>query len=281
MYGVLIVAAILFALQFLFNQQFRRLNGDGIDSTVAFATYTAGISFVVMLILNGFCLKITWFSFLVAMIYSIVSVSCTYSGLKAFATANLSVYSIFAMLGGMLLPFTFGVVFCNEEFNLAKAGCIVLIAIATILSYEKGEEKRNAYKYYIAVFVLNGLGGVLSKIHQTNSTLAVDSRSFMATLSAITFVICLLYQLVNKRKIMAVTVKEFANLFGYAFCNSIGNLFCLIALMTLPASVQYPIITGGVMLFSTVLSLIRKEKLSGRIVASTVLAFLSTILIMF
>jgi multidrug transporter EmrE-like cation transporter len=68
---------------------------------------------------------------------------------------------------------------------------------------------------------------------------------------------------------------------GYAVCNGIGNLFCQIALTTLPASVQYPIITGGVMVFSTLISLARQEPIGGKTYLAATLACLSTILILF
>lgn len=280
-YALLVMAAFLFALQFLLNQQFRKLNGDGFDSTLIFSGYTHGISFVIMLILNGFKLQITWFSLLVAVIYAVVVMGYGYSGLKSFATANLSVYSIFAMLGGMLLPFAYGVLFCHEEFTLAKGICILLIGISTAMSFEKSETKGNNLKYYIAVFILNGMVGVLSKIHQSNTELAVDSRSFMATINASVFIICFVWQLIKNRRIAAVSFKELGCLSGYAVCNGIGNLFCLIALTALPASVQFPITTGGVMVFSTLISLIRGEKPSVKTLISTAIAFISTVLIMF
>lgn len=281
MYALLVTAALLFALQFLFNQQFRKLHGDGMDSTVIFAGYSHAISFVIMLIINGFKLEITWFSLLIAFIYSFVVLGYNYSGLKSFATANLSVYSIFAMLGGMLLPFAYGVIFCEEEFTFAKAACVLLIGIATALSFEKGGSKGNNLKYYIAVFILNGMVGVLSKVHQSNAELSVDSQSFMATINACTFLICAVYQLAKNKKLYVVSLKELGNVTAYAVCNGVGNLFCLIALMSLPASVQFPITTGGVMFFSTVISLIRREKPSKRTIIAAAIAFVSTVLIMF
>ena len=282
MYGLLVAAALLFALQFLFNQQFRRLNGsDGIDSTLTFATYTNGISFVIMFILNGFKLQITWFSLLIAVLYAAVLLGYNYSALKSFATANLSVFSIFAMLGGMILPFTYGVLFYDEAFTLPKAVCVLLIGIATAMSFEKGNSKGGNLKYYIAVFIFNGMVGVLSKMHQSNTELAVDSRSFMATVNATVFLICLIFQLVKNKKIALVSLKELGSLSGCAVCNGVGNLFCLIALTTLPASVQFPITTGGVMVFSTLISLIKREKPSVRTLVSTAIAFAATVLIMF
>ena len=280
-YLLIIIADLLFALQFLFNQQFRKRNGDGIDSTFTFSMYTNGISFLILLVLNGFRLHFTWFSLLISAIYAVVLLCYAYSGLKSFATANLSVYSIFTMLGGMLLPFAYGVIFCNEEFTLAKGFCILLIGTATALSFEKGKGKGNNLKYYLAVFILNGLVGVLSKVHQSNTDLCVDSGSFMATVNLWVFAVCLIYHLVKNRKVPLLPLKEVGNLGCYAACSGIGNLLCLIALTSLDASVQYPIITGGVMVFSTVISIIRKEKPSPRTLISAAIAFVSTVLIMF
>ena len=70
---------------------------------------------------------------------------------------------------------------------------------------------------------------------------------------------------------------KFAGLFGI-FCG-VGNLLLLIALKYVNASVQYPIVTGGTMIMSTVICLLRKEKLTKRDVVATLLAFTATILI--
>lgn len=281
LYLFLIIADLLFAMQFLFNQQFRKRNGDGIDQTFTFSMYTNGISFLILLILNGFKLSINWISFVIALIYAIVILCYSYSGLKSFATANLSVYSIFTMLGGMLMPFAYGVIFNGENFSVSKAVCVLLIGVATALSFEKSKSKGKNLRYYLAVFVLNGLVGVLSAIHQSHNGEFVDSGSFMATVNICTFVICLAFHLIKNKKVPLLPFKEVGNLACYAACSGIGNLLCLIALSKLDASVQYPIITGGVMVFSTVISIIRKEKPSVRTLISTAIAFVSTILIMF
>ena len=129
-YAFLIIAAFLFAMQFLFNQQFRKNNGDGMDSTFTFSMYTNGISFLILLALNKFHLEINWFSFVIAVVYAIVVLGYQYSGLKSFATANLSVYSIFAMLGGMLLPSAYGIIFYKEDSSVVKKE-----TISSILSF--------------------------------------------------------------------------------------------------------------------------------------------------
>lgn len=55
--------------------------------------------------------------------------------------------------------------------------------------------------------------------------------------------------------------------------NHLANLLLVIALAVLPASAQYPMITGGVMIVSTVISLPSKKKPSGKEILSAVLAF--------
>ena len=281
MYLLLILAAFLFAVQFLFNQQYRRLKGEGLGATMTFSLYTSAISFVILFALGRFQLHITWFSLLIAVLYAAVCLLSSYAGLKAFGTANLSVYSIFMMLGGMLLPFAYGILFANEALSFAKALSILLICAAVGCSFEKGAEGKNAYRFYAAIFVLNGLVGVLSKIHLSIPALAVDSYSFMATIQLALLAMCLLYCLMTRQGIPKPSGKLYLCLSGYAVCNGIGNLFCQIALTSLPASVQYPIITGGVMVFSTLISLARREPIGGKTYLAAALACLSTILILF
>ena len=282
-YGMLASAALLFALQFFFNQMFQKSRGDGMNSAVTLSLYMHGISCLIMLVLNKFHLNITWFSFLMAVIYAAVVLGYSFASLKAFATANLSVFSIFAMLGGMLLPLAYGVIFRHEPFPITKIICVILIGVATAMSFEKGKKNKGNMKYYLLVFVLNGTVGVISTIHQTKPELAVDSFSFMATINLCVVVFCTLFQLIAYKKLTRVTFKEFGCSAGYAVCNGVGNLLCLLAL-ALPgtnASVQFPIITGGTMFFSTALSIIRKEKPSAKTIIAALATFAASVFIMF
>lgn len=282
-YIFIIIADLLFSLQFLFNQQFRKRNGDGLDQTFTFSMFTNGISFLMLFVINGFTLQINRVSFGLALVYSVVILCYSYSGLKSFATANLSVYSIFAMLGGMIMPFAYDVILNPERLTVAKVFCVLFIGAATALSFEKskGKGKNKNMKYYFAVFVLNGLVGVISTIHQTENGDAVDSGSFMATVNLCTFAICFVYHLAKNKKIVLPQKKDIGCLACYAACSGIGNLLCLIALINIPASVQYPIITGGVMVFSTIISIVRKEKPSAKTIIATAIACASTIFMMF
>lgn len=105
-YGFVVLATILFSLQFLFNQKYEKDCGTGIQSALLFSFYKSLVIIVVMTCVAGFRLQITTvFSLFFAVIYAVILVAMVYFSIRAFEAANLSVYSVFSMLGGMLLPF--------------------------------------------------------------------------------------------------------------------------------------------------------------------------------
>lgn len=287
-YIFLLIGDLLFSLMFLFNQKFRKNNGGGIDAMFTFSMYTNGLSFVIMLIANlimnrTFMLEITWFSLVLSILYAFVLFGYSYSSLKAFETANLSVFSIFAMLGGLCLPLVYGFVFKGEDFTVFKAICIGLIGVATTLSFEKGKKTKGNFKYYLAVFFFNGMVGVISAFQSAIPEYEVNSVSFMATVNVCAFVMCCIFHLIKNKKIPLLPIKEVGNLSCYAACSGIGNLLGLIVIARglLDVSVQYPIITGGTMVFSTLVSIIRKEKPSVKTIVATAVAFAATLFMMF
>ena len=52
----------------------------------------------------------------------------------------------------------------------------------------------------------------------------------------------------------------------------------LIALLHLPASVQYPVVTGGVIIMSTLIDIIRREKITQKELLAAGIAFVATVL---
>lgn len=132
MYLLLVVAAILFAIQFIFNQKYQLSKGEGCDAALLFQIYIAVASGCLMLLLNRFYIKVTLFSVMVAVFYAVDIILYIYFSMKAFANANLSVYSIFTMLGGMILPFVYGTVFCDEGITVFKVISFVLIVVSLV-----------------------------------------------------------------------------------------------------------------------------------------------------
>jgi hypothetical protein len=282
-YTLVIISTILFSLQFLFTQRFQETSGTGMKPTLVFSLYKSLVIILMMLLISGFKIQFSWFSLLMATVYAVSSMAMSYYSLKAFAVANLSVYSVFSMLGGMILPFFLGVLFFDEGDKLVfKIICCALIVVAVLLNIKSGKQDKKALFYYFAVFVLNGMSGVISKLHQSSSLSPVDSSSFMLWSAVVTVVLSAAWLLIAYRQIPLIKGKNIFFVTGYGVFNGLGNLFLLIALSGengLPASVQYPLVTGGVMVCSTIISTIRKEKLTAREYIATFIALLASIFI--
>lgn len=278
-YTLIVSATVLFSLQFLFNQRFQQENGKDLKATLVFSLYKSIVSLVIMLIISGFSVAFTPLSIGMAVIYSLSGLLMTYFSLKAFAVANLSVYSVFSMLGGMILPFFLGVFFYDEGLGIFKVICCLLIVCSVLLNMKSGGGDKKAMVYYMAVFILNGMAGVISKIHQSSALPHADSSGFMVLTSLWSVLICGAWLLIGYKKIPMVKGKSLFYVSGYGVFNGVGNLFLLISLAVLPASVQYPLVTGGVIVGSAVISTIRHEKLTKREYLATAVAFLASVMI--
>lgn len=278
-YLMLISATVLFAFQMFFNQQFQRLRGNGLEASLTFTTYVHCAIGFLMLCINGFRMEWSWFSAGLAVLRAVMDVAFGYCSIKALSCASLSVYSTFSMLGGMLLPFVYGLTFAGEAMTLPKLLSCLMICFALLLTLERGKHSPKAVFYYFCVFTLNGLYGVVAAFHQKFPDLAVDSQSFSAISSGFTAVIAVVLNLLTAKRLPVLKKPEikYVGLFGL-FCG-VGNLFSLIALMYVNASVQMPIITGGTMVVSTLICLLRREKLGIRDFLATAIAFSATVLI--
>lgn len=282
LYYILVFAAtILFALQFLFNQKFEAVRGSGLKSALEFTFYKSLVIVIMMLLISGFKITVTPFSLALSVIYAAACILMTYFSMKAFAVANLSVYSVFSMLGGMLLPFLLGVGFYNEKLTLFKVICCGLITVSVLLNLKGGKQSKKAFLYYMAVFVLNGGVGVISKIHQSSAIAHTDSTGFMFLSSAVSVLISGIWLIVQHKKIPLIKGKSLVYSSGYGIFNGVGNWLLLISLSNLPASVQYPLVTGGVMVFSTIISAVRKEKLSKTDYIAAAISFAASVLMAF
>ena len=279
-YLMIIVATFLFSLQFLFNSKYADENGNTWNASLKFSLYASLSGFIALAVINEFKFNISLFSVIVAAVYSVICISLGYVSIKSFKYANLSVYSVFAMIGGMILPFIYGII-CGEEFKLIRVICCVLIAWCVSLSINKQGGQKQAIKYYIAVFILNGMVGIVSKFHQSYLELCVDSGSFMMLTKIFTVIFCFSLLLLHKERKFSVSKKAVLYTVFYSVVNSVGNLLLLIALLHVPASVQYPIVTGGTIVVSTIFSLIRGDKVLRKELYAVVIAFVATIFMAF
>lgn len=275
-YGLIIISVIMFGLCFFFNDEYRKLKGSSIKISLGFSFVGSVAGFIVLALANGLKIEFTRFTFIMALLSAINGLGFTFCAFKALNHINLSLYSLFSMLGGMAIPFLQGIVFYGEKITVAKVICFILICIALLLTVEKGE-KKNGTIYYIGIFVLNGLSGFLSKIFASAPFEKASPEGYTMLTSLCTVALSGLILLIffrnkgDEKKDSPLTLGISA-LSGIT--NRIANLMLVAALAHVDASVQYPMVTGGVMIVSTLICFFGSNKPSKKEILSIVIAFI-------
>ena len=277
-YGMLAVASALFGTQFLFNQMFRRnFQSNSLMASAVSGFGGAFFGLISMLIVNGFCFEYSHFSLIMAIIKVLNGFLFTYCSMKSLGKINLSLYSTFSMLGGMALPFVAGILFFQEDLTLGKSICFLLIACSVLLTFKKGGTQKSGKKYYIGVFVFNGMSGVITKFYEAAAYAQISAAGFsilVALLSMLGYSVILMILKPNLKKL---NIKSICGILGSGVSNKIANWLMLIALSHVPASAEYPFITGGTMIVSTILSYFVKDKPSKRELLAVLIALIGVI----
>lgn len=279
-YLLILLSVVMFGGGFALNDVYRKLRGSSLYISLQFTLISSVVGLFILLAINGFRFEFTWFTLIMSLIMTADNIAFTFCGFRALSTINLSLYSLFSMLGGMLLPFLQGILFYGEGFTFGKAVCLLFICAALLLTIERkkdNEKKRGGTIYYIGIFILNGMSGVISKLFTSSpfeKTSAAGFSILCAISSAVVSLILLVIMASKNKEVTPMTFKS--NLVGAAAggINRIANYFLVIALAYVDASVQYPLVTGGVMVVSTLLCFFGKNKPSKREIISIILAFL-------
>jgi drug/metabolite transporter (DMT)-like permease len=275
-YGIVIISVLMFGVQFYLNDKYQKQNGTGAGSVFTFSFISAIVGVIALSIINGFDFSFTRFTLIWAFITALNSILCSICSLKALEKVNLSVYSLFSMLGGMLLPFIAGLFFYNEPMTVAKAVCVVLV-VAALLITVSWKKTTGGEIYYIGVFILNGMSGVLSKIYGDASYPKVSSGGYSLWMAIMSVLISAIALIVIRKNLKKPNLKAILLSAGGGALNRIANFLLLIALAVLPASVQYPFVTGGVIIVSTVLAALTKQKPTKKEIIAVGLSFIGVL----
>ena len=228
-----------------------------------------------------------------AFLSAVNGIAFTFCAFKSLDYINLSLFSLFSMLGGMALPFFQGIIFYNEGITLAKCLCVAFICAALSLTVEKGDKKKGAI-FYIGIFVLNGMGGVLSKIFTASTLPKVSAAGYSIWIALCTVVLSgiawAILALADKRKAVQLgeqeikpTKKLLWQSYGvgalHGAINKTANFFLVIALAHVDASIQYPMVTGGTMIVSTIICFFGDKKPRKKELVSVAFAFVAMLLL--
>lgn len=287
-YLMIVLAVALLAFCFILQKLFQKQTDPSPQTSVDFSILS-GIGTVLILVLSsGFRISFTWYSGLNAFLKSTCVLAYTVIGFQIMQAGSISTYMLFLMSGGMLIPAAWGWAFLGETPKLLHIFGLVVILFSVVLNnLGKDAGKTRILLMGIGVFVLNGFVSVLSKLHQVNETYPMVSTVEYVALSAVASlamsvllkgVFCLrkTKQRREKRKGRALPLLI---ALAYSGICALSSVLQLEGAKNLPASMLYPMITGGTVAFSGIFAwAIFREKLSLRGWISVALCCIGTCL---
>lgn len=314
-YAMLIGASFLFGSQFMVTKAFEKNYGKTVRASLSFSLlyslFAGVIFFIIKLVSSGTVFNLNPFSLCMAFGLSLVNILSSAIGIKTLALGDIAVYSLFLMLGGMIVPFFAGIVFLKESVSVCNLIGVAIMIIALCLPVFFGKKNKNAgeaqtdgdtkkktsvffYVLCVFLFILNGLSSTLSKFNSVREGAALGAEFTFYTYG-IQFVISLAAfalttasgksdKTQNEEKQPGILFRPVAIGCGAAFGAVNGTAFLMssVAAEHVVAVAQYPLITGATILFSSLLAfLFYREKPTALQLVQIVISLAATILFMF
>jgi len=276
MYYAMILISVLFSGVRMFSGDvYRRLRGDSLWISLEYSILASIAGVLLLVPYNGFRIEYTHFTLAVCLFCTALNLTHMFCTFRVLGIINLSLYSMFAMLGNMLLPFVAGILFFGEPLTVGKGICLVFLCTALGLTVQRGGQNRGQL-YYILVFLLNGIYAVVNKLYASAALEKASPTGFTILTALCTVAVVPLLMLFLRRKQQAPSRIPFRCLalgLGSGSLTQIAGMLLLTALSHVDASVQYPMVTGGTIIVSTALSYFGQKKPSRRELLSVSLAF--------
>lgn len=296
-YLMILVAVVLLALQFSTNKFYQLRFGNAMTTSLLFTALSGLVTALLFFCLNGFSVQITGYSLGMAAIVAVLCCTYTLIGFRMFALGSLSVYSMFLMLGGMLLPYLYGVIWLSEDLTIGRILGVILLAVSMIFPVlgEKGGSKETKKLFFIlcfVVFTLNGFVSITSKIHQISTMSTVGAMDFVILSNGLnglfsTAALLVLCQMKHTSPLREpLTNKSMGMIAGIvavsAACNGTSYMLQLVGAANVPASVLYPLVTGGMVVLSAVAGMVFFQEYPAKKTAiGLILSFAATFLFLF
>lgn len=284
-YILLLLADVLLALSFTSQKIYQKHSGTSNLSGIFYTMIVGFCSSIIFLIISGFDIRMTPYSLLMATAQTSLVALYTILSFKVLKEGNLALYTLFLMTGGMVLPYIFGVLFLKEDLTLLRSIGLLLITGAVILS-NLGVKKTSKTQILLCfiIFLLNGGVSIISKLHQIEQGFeTVNSDCFVLFTSLIKCIALLPVFLVLKKKSPVAFKPDIKKILPVIVLASVFSgvsyMLQLIGATSLPATVVYPLITGGSIILSSVAGLlILKEKTSKKQITGILICFIGTCL---
>lgn len=311
------IACLLFSVQFVFTKGFSRRASAAPHVGIWNGFAIALLMLCYLLPMNGFRVEFSRSAVLYASILALCAVCMSLINVVVMRLGSMVVVTNYVLIGGMLLPFVYGVLVLKEACSPLKLAAIVLLLLSvvpTMLGRDGegaavGGQRRLGKKLMfhglcLVQFFANGMTSIVSKAHSISPD-AISSQGFtllggmIQAMLALIALLCfaaadrnaagkgalrrIFVDVTQARPTTArgvLTLAAFS--FGYALCNGLANVSSNECARTMDASIQYPAITAVIIVLTAVLGRVCfGEKITRSTAACLLLSLSGAVLFMF
>lgn len=184
-YVFLILAVLCIVGQFLITKLYQRSVRQALITSLFFVLLSSFVTLVIFFVYNGFRFGgITWYSLMLAIISSVIMIVYNVISIKIMGLGEVSIYSMFMMLGGMIVPFVEGLIVNPETNRLKLTNGLGLTFLTFFLIFQVAgvktakSTKKKFYLLCIIMFFINGIVGVLTSLQSNPIYPAMTSENF-------------------------------------------------------------------------------------------------------
>ena len=190
--------------------------------------------------------------------------------------------------GGLLMPIAFGVIFYNEPAPLHKFAGLIILAIAFYISTRGGEEKNKVNKKWIVYILLSSLGNGIIGIAIKLCRIVISEEALIEFLflgfgqaAIISLVVGCILMYRFKTSISHFRALPFVIVALGAAISTAGGNFATVSLsLRISALVQFPIVSGFLVITAILSSrIIYKEQITRRHMMTIVTGLIGIILL--
>ena len=283
-YLILALAVVLMALDNAIRKHFQLSSGTSLSAGLVFNVILGCSAAILFWCVNGFRLNCTPYSLFLAFLQAGLAVAYTMIGFRIMKD-SVSMYALFLMTGSMVIPWLWGVFFLKEVPSLPEICGLFLILAAILISKGGAEDlKSRLLPMCIAVFVLNGLAGIITKLHQIEGVYpTVERMDFLILVNIAKLALSgATLLLPGSRRNLSTEILSFKMILPVLVCTAVSGTAYFLQLTAagkIRATIMYPMITGGGILCSVLCAyLFFHEKPGKRIWIGTMLCLAGTCL---
>ena len=183
----------------------------------------------------------------------------------------------------LMIPTLYGILFLHEKLRVSMCiGMALLVLSLALINYAKSDRKKNVrWLLYVCVaFMGNGLCSTVQKAQQVAFGGQYKNEFMIVSLAGVSVILLICSLFLERKQLLSSIRRGWYLAVPCGILNGLTNLFVLLLSTKIAASLMFPILSGGNVVLTSLISVWGfHEKLNRRQLAGIALGVASIILL--